>query len=117
MVPTAGGAALRLTYLEKADVSPAGSPDGRYLAFISDRSGQRQVWLFKAEGGGPYQLTKIEADIETFIWLPNSSKIVSLTMDAKSKEKLTGKRLLSSIVFNISEMGKVILMSATNTFG
>jgi len=87
MVPVAGGKSVRLTYQEKKDDLPAWSPDGRYLAFISNRSGKSGLWLFRAEGGEPYELTKMETDIESFVWSPDSSRIAFLAKDPKGKEK------------------------------
>jgi Tol biopolymer transport system component/tRNA A-37 threonylcarbamoyl transferase component Bud32 len=41
----------------RLDLDPAFSPDGRRLAFISERSGAREVWVSKADGTEPRQLT------------------------------------------------------------
>ncbi len=86
-IPISGGESLRLTYHEKADTLPRWSPDGRYLAFLSSRSGRNQIWLFNSQGGEPYQLTQIESDIEDFIWSPDSSMIAFLAKDPKIKER------------------------------
>ncbi len=47
---------LRSTRSERA---PALSPDGRRLAFVSDRSGQPEIWLAAADGTNPIQLTRL----------------------------------------------------------
>src|SRR5688572_31300126 len=39
--------------------SPSFSPDGRRIAFISDRSGVPQVWMVPSEGGEPRQVTRL----------------------------------------------------------
>jgi TolB protein len=39
------------------DVNPCYSPDGRWIAFQSDRSGRLEVWVMDAEGGGARQLS------------------------------------------------------------
>ncbi len=87
MIPVAGGEAIRLTYHEKGDSRPRWSPDGRFLAFLSSRSGKNQIWLFNSQGGEPFQLTQIQSDIEDFIWSPDSSMIAFLAKDPKIKEK------------------------------
>ncbi|MBI3666864.1 MAG: PD40 domain-containing protein [Acidobacteria bacterium] len=39
------------------DSAPAASPDGRFVAFVSDRDGRRRVWLKELAGGGEVALT------------------------------------------------------------
>jgi dipeptidyl aminopeptidase/acylaminoacyl peptidase len=43
--------------------APRFSPDGRTLAFLSDRSGSRQVWLLPVEGGEAARLTDLPFDV------------------------------------------------------
>ncbi|MEM7628641.1 MAG: DPP IV N-terminal domain-containing protein [Planctomycetota bacterium] len=47
----------RLTDDPAQDVMPAVSPDGRFIAFASDRSGTWDLYLMPIEGGKPVQLT------------------------------------------------------------
>ncbi len=39
------------------ETDPAPSPDGKWLAFQSNRSGRNQIWLLPIEGGEPHALT------------------------------------------------------------
>lgn len=57
IVPIEGGRATRLTLNEANDVKPVWSPDGKHIAFTSDRSGSFDVWMMPAEGGVPTRLT------------------------------------------------------------
>lgn len=57
------------------DRNPVWSPDGRWIAFESTRSGDSQIWLISPEGGEPRQLTKISTEAATVAWLPNSKSI------------------------------------------
>src|SRR6185436_16020992 len=41
----------------RLDLDPAFSPDGHKLAFVSERSGTREVWVSHADGSNPSQLT------------------------------------------------------------
>ena len=43
-------------------VSPAWSPDGNYLAFLSDRTGEWQIWIMEADGKGAMPLFDSELD-------------------------------------------------------
>src|SRR5579885_2871002 len=66
VVPTDGqiGDARRFTYGPKNDHSPRWSPDGQWLAFISDREGEggKDAKEDKARGKGKPQVWKIPAD-------------------------------------------------------
>lgn len=42
------------------DSQPAYSPDGRRIAFISDRSGNENVWTAKPDGSDPIQISKLD---------------------------------------------------------
>ena len=48
----------RLTNFEGAETNPAISPDGKFVAFISDRSGTFDIWLVQANGGSPANLSQ-----------------------------------------------------------
>ena len=43
----------------RPDLDPAFSPDGHKLAFVSERSGTREVWVSNADGSNPSQLTSL----------------------------------------------------------
>lgn len=51
--------------------SPSFSPDGEALAFVSDMSGQPQVWAVRAGGGWPHQLTAFDDTISRAEWSPD----------------------------------------------
>ncbi|HTE17495.1 MAG TPA: protease, partial [Armatimonadota bacterium] len=56
---------------------PAWSPDGKWIAFVSDRSGEEQVWVAPAAGAGaPRQLTTDHrGPLGALIWSPDSKRI------------------------------------------
>ena len=56
--PLSNAQFTRLTDFEGAETNPAMSPDGKFVAFISDRSGTFEVWLIQANGGGLANLTQ-----------------------------------------------------------
>ncbi|MBI4277424.1 MAG: PD40 domain-containing protein [Armatimonadetes bacterium] len=52
-----GGEARQHTRGAHRDASPRWSPDGRLLAFVSDRSGEKHVWVIPADGGEAQRVT------------------------------------------------------------
>lgn len=73
------------------------SPDGKYIAYISDRTGETEVWLQPSEGGEPIQLTENnDTYIRQLMWSPNSKKVLYtdrknriVEVDVNSKSKKT----------------------------
>lgn len=73
------------------------SPDGKYIAYISDRTGETEIWLQPAEGGEPVQLTRgNDTYIRRLTWSPDGKKILytdrknrMVEVDAASKAKRT----------------------------
>ncbi len=53
-----GGKAKNLTNCKSLDAYPAWSPDGRKIAFTSDRDGTVNVYVMDADGDNVKQLTK-----------------------------------------------------------
>lgn len=52
-----------------SDMCPMFSPDGRYLAFLSTRSGSEQVWILDRQDGTSFQLTGFAGgDIKAPAW-------------------------------------------------
>ncbi len=75
LVPAAGGEPKRLTTAPGADNHPRWSPDGRTIAFASDRGGSTQVWLLPLDGGEARQLTKLPIDVAGPIWSPRGDRL------------------------------------------
>ena len=51
------------------------SPDGRTLAYISDESGDQEVWVWDVAGGTRKRLTTQESEKGGIVWAPNSQKL------------------------------------------
>jgi imidazolonepropionase-like amidohydrolase/Tol biopolymer transport system component len=58
VLPRQGGMAQALTSGAAYDTQPRYSPDGRSIAFVSDRSGQDNIWLVSADGTDFEQITR-----------------------------------------------------------
>jgi dipeptidyl aminopeptidase/acylaminoacyl peptidase len=51
------------------------SPDGKWIAYVSAKSGSYEVWLWSADGEPDRQLTRLGAAIESLAWAPDSSAL------------------------------------------
>jgi tricorn protease len=77
-VPRKHGAPRNLTASDGvADRVPAWSPDGRWVACSSDRSGEYELWLLPSDGKGePRQLTRgSEAWYDSPTWSPDGERL------------------------------------------
>ena len=83
VIEVATGRARQLTFSGKSDSSPRWSPDGRSLAFLSDRDGAAQLYLLPMNGGEPQKLTDRKDRITEFRWSPDGARIALLMPDAK----------------------------------
>ncbi|MEE9118455.1 MAG: hypothetical protein V3U02_07665, partial [Calditrichia bacterium] len=57
LVSSNGGTARRLTSHKGMELFPKFSPDGEWIAFSAEYSGNRQVYIMSVDGGTPKQLT------------------------------------------------------------
>ncbi|MCP4510415.1 MAG: hypothetical protein GY826_28910, partial [Fuerstiella sp.] len=77
-VATAGGEAQRVTTHSAADSEPHYSPDGRRIAFVSERTGSRQVYALNAGDTTPQQLTWHTEGFSLQDWYPDGKQLLVL---------------------------------------
>ena len=76
VVDRAGGEARRLTSTPAVEQNPRFSPDGQWIAFTSDRSGENSVYVLSVEGGSPTRLTWYPAASYALGWTPDGSRVL-----------------------------------------
>jgi dipeptidyl aminopeptidase/acylaminoacyl peptidase len=81
----ATGQSRQITNARKSSSQPAFSPDGAWLAFISDRDGKRQLYRIALRGGEAERLTSTEDGVNNFSWSPDSKAIAFTTIDPMSE--------------------------------
>lgn len=67
--------------------SPAWSPDGKWIAFLSDRGSKNQIYLIAPDGGEAKQITNEDEGISSFEWHPLGTKIIFLKSEKSDKNK------------------------------
>jgi tricorn protease len=66
----------RITAHKARDVYPRFSPDGKWIAFSSDRNGNLDIFILPSEGGTARQLTFHSADDTVQGWTPDSRSVL-----------------------------------------
>jgi dipeptidyl aminopeptidase/acylaminoacyl peptidase len=85
LVAASGGGIRRLSGSPRvADHTPRWSPDGSQLAFVSDRSGWKELYRVEIGGGSVQRLTRLEAEVTDFAWSPDGRRIVLAVNDGGS---------------------------------
>jgi dipeptidyl aminopeptidase/acylaminoacyl peptidase len=123
----AGGEARRFTTGPANAHSPSWSPDGRFLAFVSERAGEAatkdskeqkklgkdkpQVWILPMEGGEAYQLTFMEHGVSSPIWSPDgkyllfNAQVGPTDEETEDGEKLPKVRVIDRLWYRLDGTG------------
>jgi dipeptidyl aminopeptidase/acylaminoacyl peptidase len=86
IAPVAGGAPRRLTSHPKSDTRPRFSPDGRRVAFVSNREGSSQVYVLDLAGGEPTKATSLPNGADAFAWIDDKTLLATSDVWPEGKE-------------------------------
>jgi len=81
----ATGASRQVTNARKSSLQPAWSPDGAWLALVSDRDGKRQLYRIALRGGEAERLTSTEDGVNAFAWSPSGKQLAFTMQDPVSE--------------------------------
>jgi dipeptidyl aminopeptidase/acylaminoacyl peptidase len=125
-VDVGSGKAVQLTRGKKSVAAAAWSPDGRWLAFVTEREANviepftalekdlaakeegksgaseapkpaaKQIWVIAPDGGEAWPLTKSETDVDEFQWTKDGKRIVFTAAEPTSKASKARKERYSS---------------------
>src|SRR5216684_2701241 len=127
IVSSAGGEAKRFTAGPANTHSPTWSPDGRWLAFVSEREGEPagkddkeqkqhgkgkpQVWLIPTDGGEARQLTFMQHGASHPVWSPDSKQLLfNAAVGPADEETEDGKvlpkaRVIDNLLYRLDGVG------------
>jgi len=77
----------QFTASAKSDTRPRWSPDGRTIAFLSNRDGENQIYLITVDGGEARALTESKTGISSFEWAPDGKRLAFETTAPKTDEE------------------------------
>ena len=81
------GVVRQFTFSAKSESNPRWSPDGKELAFLSNRDGDQQIYRMRADGGEAVAITKGKRPVKDFEWSPDGKQIAFLAPDAKTENE------------------------------
>src|SRR5258708_17313544 len=85
LVPANSSAKPRqLTRSPKTDTQPRWSPDGRWIAFLSDRGDGAQIYRIAPDGGEAEKLTTSKSPVTAFQWSPDGGSIAYISADSST---------------------------------
>jgi dipeptidyl aminopeptidase/acylaminoacyl peptidase len=93
LADVASGRTRQLTFGPGSNTSPAWSPDGSKLAFLSERAEKRQVWMLDMRGGEAEKVTANDQGVTAFAWSPDGASVAFVAPEpADSVRKARDKR-------------------------
>ncbi len=104
-IATGSGETQRVTDTPWREQNPRWSPNGKWIAFISDRTGREEVFVSDELGKNVKQLSNIDSDKNGLVWSPDSKWLMYNGSDHKLRrvEIESGKteQLASSTIGNL----------------
>ena len=62
---------------------PKWSADGKYIAYMSDKSGRDEIWISDPEGRSPKKITDLDNEKGAIVWTPDSKLLLYTAADKK----------------------------------
>jgi len=98
LAPVEGGAPIQLTWGRCTNHTARWSPNGQYLAFLSDRPGlseekKANIYVMRIAGGEPWALTATtETDVVDLAWSPDGERLAFLMDDPPTEERRAARK-------------------------
>lgn len=75
-IATDRGGVQRVTESSWREENPRWSPDGKLIAFLSDRTGREEIWVADERGQNLKQLSDVDCDKSALVWAPDSKSLL-----------------------------------------
>ena len=82
-IATDKGEVQRVTETFWREQDPGWSPNGNWIAFVSDRTGRQEVWISDELGKSTKKLSDVDCDKSAVVWSPDSKSILWSGSDHK----------------------------------
>ncbi len=118
LVSTEGGKPKPFTTGNQRDFMPRWSPDGKTIAFLSNRESEKQpqIYLIDLEGGEARRLTDFQGEVGEMVWSPDGRRllvqfrkkdpeIVAMEKDPKKKERGLVERHITRLFYKLDGYG------------
>lgn len=98
-----GGEPVQLTFGAHKNSGPRWSPDCRFIAFLSTRSGKANLFVMRASGGEAWALTAYEKTVITAVhWSPDGTRLGFLMAEPPDEEKEKARKAKDDpLVFDV----------------
>lgn len=118
LAPVEQGAPRQFTYGDQVDSQPRWSPDGRQIAFLSNRKDEKQfqIYTIPIDGGEARPLTDLKGEFGGFEWSPDGTRLVcsfrkkdqaeiEREEDEQKKELGVVERHITRLIFKADDYG------------
>lgn len=82
-IATDRGEAQRVTKSYRRDTSPLWSPNGKWIAYVSDESGREEIWVADELGKTRKKITDADTEKRGMVWSPDSASLLYSSSDFK----------------------------------
>ena len=93
LLDVATGTMREVTAAQKSERSPQWAPDGKTLAFLSNRTGRTQVYTMPAAGGEAVALTAQKFGVDRYHWSPDGRYIAYIAKDDAAADEKVGPQV------------------------
>jgi dipeptidyl aminopeptidase/acylaminoacyl peptidase len=91
---------IQLTQGDKNNANPKWSPDGKYIAFVSNRDDKNNLYIISPSGGEAEKITDVKTGVNNYEWSSDGKMICFIMTDAQSDEDEKKKKEKNDWYFN-----------------